>query len=957
MFDVKRILSNVRLVFLKEILETLRDRRTLFLTVFLPIILYPLLILGMSQLVVTQIGKLEKIKIVLAVRGRSAVLQEILEKDGRFEIVAVADVNRSVKMGHAHLGIDIPEGFDEAIRTTRKSSPRLIIYYTQTEEKSRASVQKLQTLVRDLSDREVRLRLAGLGQESGPFLTPFRIAVKNTAEAREKGAFEFGRMIALLLVIMAVSFTLYPAIDMAAGEKERGTLETLFISGAGRFEIVLGKYLAIFVIALFGSFLNLVSMALTFGHFAYMATQQLDMKSMRETALIREPEPIESAAFAGDAGAISVNESGLVALWDVNGHSLPFPGVLPHVTCVGISPDRSFALFGTDTGTLWRWDFDATEAREITRFPGPVTHLALSRETVAAVAGGKVLVLSPRLRSIDRPPGAIMLSPNGRYLAVFGDSPAVVDLEGDGVLEIPGEVTAAAFSPDGTFLLCGDRQGELALYRAATGKELWAQGTEAEPAHLGPVTALVWAGDGMSVASGGGDTICLWEFLREPAGLGRTQTLEADGPVLALDFTGDRCLSVSADGNLKVWQQSPDISFSLPFSVLATALLVLIPMISLFAAIALALSVFAQSYKEAQYYLTPLIIVVMPLAMVALIPQTSLTPLRCCIPVTSVVLLYKDMFMGRIEWGHILLVMVSNVCYAAFALFLTVRLFHKESVLFREAQGRKWEFWSEGGERQEVFTMSQALSLFLSTMVLFHFVGPYMSGRHFIWGQMVSQLVFLALFPCLGAMLFGLSLKKTFYWKLPRLREVGAAVLLSVSGLILAREVSVLQRCVLPVDLDQLRQMQEWLERATAGISPGVLFLGLAIVPGVCEELFFRGIMLSSGRRQMGPAKSIFLSAFFFAVMHLNFANFSFYLILGVVLGFLVLRTGSIATAVLAHVINNGVAIFAGSAVQGTSLSRAADPHAFLPLWLTLGALAVFALGIAMLQKPRESHR
>lgn len=397
------------------------------------------------------------------------------------------------------------------------------------------------------------------------------------------------------------------------------------------------------------------------------------------------------------------------------------------------------------------------------------------------------------------------------------------------------------------------------------------------------------------------------------------------------------------------------MSFSLPFSVFLMILVVLIPMLGLFSAISLALSVFAQTYKEASYYLTPLMIVVMPLMMVALVPAVSLTLGRCLIPVAGVVLLYKELFMGQMNLSHIVLVLTAHLTYAALALVFTIRLFQRESVLFREAQERRWEFWSAGREKQEVFTFHQAMAIFLLAMVFFYFVGPYLAQWHFVAGQVINQIAFLMVFPVLGALLFRLDLKKTFYGKVPRLSEVLSSLLLAVGGLVLARELSVLQRTLIPSDIAHLKEMQKILEKATEGISPLWILVGFSLVPGVCEELFFRGLLLSSCRRQMSTAKSVGLTAFLFAMMHMNFANFTFYLTLGFVLGYLVVRTGSILAAMIAHLANNGLAVVAGSCLRDTALyGTLSDPQAFLPWWITSGALFVFALGLYTLKMQRK---
>lgn len=85
----------------------------------------------------------------------------------------------------------------------------------------------------------------------------------------------------------------------------------------------------------------------------------------------------------------------------------------------------------------------------------------------------------------------------------------------------------------------------------------------------------------------------------------------------------------------------------------------------------------------------------------------------------------------------------------------------------------------------------------------------------------------------------------------------------------------------------------------------------IAVTPGICEEIMFRGVMLNS-YRDLKSIKSIFITAFLFAIMHFNLLNFIGPFILGIVYGIMIYRTNSIYTTMLAHFINNTIALSLG---------------------------------------------
>jgi len=116
---------------------------------------------------------------------------------------------------------------------------------------------------------------------------------------------------------------------------------------------------------------------------------------------------------------------------------------------------------------------------------------------------------------------------------------------------------------------------------------------------------------------------------------------------------------------------------------LAGVFAMVLPVAVLFSAVALTVSLFAKSYKEAQSYLGPLIVVVLVPGMIAALPGTELTARTALIPLLNLSLVCKEMLSGSWPWGYIALIFGSSSLYAAGALALAVRMFNREDVLFR----------------------------------------------------------------------------------------------------------------------------------------------------------------------------------------------------------------------------------------------------------------------------------
>ena len=108
-----------------------------------------------------------------------------------------------------------------------------------------------------------------------------------------------------------------------------------------------------------------------------------------------------------------------------------------------------------------------------------------------------------------------------------------------------------------------------------------------------------------------------------------------------------------------------------------------VPLAVLFSAALLAISLFAKSFKEAQSYLSPLTIVVIAPAIVSILPGVELNAGLSLVPILNTSLVCKEIVSGTYHWGFIALIFASSCVYAAVALWVAIRLFQREDVLFR----------------------------------------------------------------------------------------------------------------------------------------------------------------------------------------------------------------------------------------------------------------------------------
>ncbi|HEU4401040.1 MAG TPA: CPBP family intramembrane glutamic endopeptidase [Candidatus Polarisedimenticolia bacterium] len=187
--------------------------------------------------------------------------------------------------------------------------------------------------------------------------------------------------------------------------------------------------------------------------------------------------------------------------------------------------------------------------------------------------------------------------------------------------------------------------------------------------------------------------------------------------------------------------------------------------------------------------------------------------------------------------------------------------------------------------------------------------GTLLQWLHFRWGIFLTQILFIAAPPVLAVRWFYLDRASVLPLRRPGWNAVGAA-LLGAAGLNhLLNLAGAWQERIFPMP-DSLRLLWERLLTPHGGVDYALLLLLLGPLPAICEEILFRGF-LQAGFVQAfeSPGKGILMTALVFAAFHLDPWRFAGVLVLGLFLGYLVHRSGSLLPAMLAHALNNILSI------------------------------------------------
>ncbi len=200
----------------------------------------------------------------------------------------------------------------------------------------------------------------------------------------------------------------------------------------------------------------------------------------------------------------------------------------------------------------------------------------------------------------------------------------------------------------------------------------------------------------------------------------------------------------------------------------------------------------------------------------------------------------------------------------------------------------------------------QALALYTIAMLLVWFLGQAATAIDLVGGLLFLQIGLIATSAFSGVSWLGRPLRSTLSLQPPRATDALAGLLLGCAMPLVGLAVMWLQGPLIPTPEDWGRSFSSQL----LGSRPlWANLLLIAVLPGICEELLFRGALLGLARDGLPDGVAVAVVAVAFGILHLDAPRLLPTATLGVVLGLLVLRTNSLVPAILAHMANNAVAL------------------------------------------------
>lgn len=260
-------------VFLKEVTENLRDRKTVVNALVMGPLLGPIFFAIMMGFIITkQLDSAEKpLELPVVGAEHAPNLVAWLERQSVVVKPAPADVDAAIRGRDARAVLVIPADYPEHWR--KGETAQVVLQFDSSDQDGRAPVARITGLLEGYARTQAALRVAARGLHPA-VVSPVVVASRDVASTQQRAG-QLLSFLPYLLVLGAFLGGMYLAIDTTAGERERQSLEPLLANPATRAQIVLGKLGATFGFAMVSMMLSLVAFAIAF---QYIPLDRLGMK-------------------------------------------------------------------------------------------------------------------------------------------------------------------------------------------------------------------------------------------------------------------------------------------------------------------------------------------------------------------------------------------------------------------------------------------------------------------------------------------------------------------------------------------------------------------------------------------------------------------------------------------------------------------------------------------------------
>jgi ABC-2 type transport system permease protein/sodium transport system permease protein len=404
----------------------------------------------------------------------------------------------------------------------------------------------------------------------------------------------------------------------------------------------------------------------------------------------------------------------------------------------------------------------------------------------------------------------------------------------------------------------------------------------------------------------------------------------------------------------------------LTFDVAIKVLLLLALFAAFFSAILLALTSYARSFKEAQAYIMPLMLVCLVPGVLCLLPGLEFKGWMAVTPLVNIVMLARDLLEGTVVTHLAVAAVCSTLIYVAAAIAIAARIFGTDAILYGSPAT-----WSDlvrrPAEPRPAATLPAAmLGLALMFPAYFVLASGLAKSREL---PIERRLVVIGLITAIvfGGIPIAISLFGRVSWagglglRRPNIGAIVAALLLGLCLWPAAHEVFLFSRWLglSMLGKEQIAAAETMLHQMESA-PLWLLLVTMGLIPAVFEELCFRGFLFGALRTRLDADRTVIASSLLFGLFHEVFmpGRLLASTFLGGILGWVRLRTGSVIPGMILHATHNGLLLtMAHNRDYLASRGWGTEQQEHLPLtWLVAAGIGVVIAGYLLVASTRRAE-
>lgn len=392
-------------------------------------------------------------------------------------------------------------------------------------------------------------------------------------------------------------------------------------------------------------------------------------------------------------------------------------------------------------------------------------------------------------------------------------------------------------------------------------------------------------------------------------------------------------------------------------SALPVLLVTMITTALLISALCMCFCVFAKSFKEANNYVTPLLFVIMFASMAAMIPSIQLDYRTALIPIVNVSLMVKQIIGQQFDLMLAGTTILINVVYSIVIVWVLAKIYDSENVLFGDGFRSFRLFESRSNIKKGTVPGTGDVVITVALLfLLILYIGTAVSMHSMIGGTALNQVMILGL-PILMAWYMKADFRTLFSLQKPRWTKIPGSIVLYLGTYALVLALSSILTALFPQDTAALSSSFELLTEAPFAL----ILLVTAVLPGLGEELLFRGFLFGSFRARKTVGFAILVSSLIFGAFHMSLVKLLPTALLGACFAVIVASTGSLFVTMCLHCLHNallmGLLKFPEQAARFVPILTKEEFSAGETAGLLVVGVVVAVIGLWLLREKRAKEQ